>query len=783
MLDFSTKFVCAKREYSTFYKHERAPLFRKSFTLKNKPDNAQILIAGLGFYQLFINGKDITKGFLAPYISNPEDIVYYDKYDLMPYLNDGENVIGIMLGAGMQNLMTNVWDFNKTKFTSSPKLALTFEAKCGDEDITFEADSFKCTDGPITFNNHRCGVHYDARLESEGWDKPGFDDSAWHEPIIADIPNGYAKVCQADPITVRSEFAPVDVYPGKLADYLEREDVTKSFPDPALEGNPPREGGYVYDFGKNSAGIFRMVIKNTTPGQKISFQCCERKDPQGNVSYNNICFFPDGYAQRDIYICRGGDEEIFVPMFVYHGYRYLYVHGIREDQATKELLTYIEINTALTDMASFSCSDDISNKLYDICDNSDKSNFHYFPTDCPHREKNGWTGDAAASAEHMVMTLSVENSWREWMNNIRAAQLSDGRIPGIIPTTGWGIEWGNGPAWDRVIFDLPYYTYIYRGTTEMITENAHMMLRYLELISRNMDEDGLIETWGLGDWCPNNRNNAGDYANPLGFSNGIMIMDMCRKAVVMFDAVGLNLHSAFAKALGAETRAAVRKRYVDFGTMTVEGCYQSGQAMAVYYDLLEEGEKKQAVDVLVELIHKNDDHFSVGYLGARCIFHVLSAYGYADLAYKMITRLDAPSYGMIIPEGLTTLPESFLMDYKDDKTPSLNHHFFGDIKHWYLRTVLGINVNPDLDDPDEIFIKPYFIEALDFAEGSYKTPKGSIYVKWQRDGENIRLTVKKDGDTRFTVRLPNGYAFKETMLTWRKKTSVIEDETIIKAVL
>lgn len=259
MLEFSTKFVCAKKEYSTFYKHERAPLFRKSFMLSEEPESAEILITGLGFYQLFVNGKDVTKGFLAPYISNPEEIVYYDSYDLAPYLCEGENVIAVMLGAGMQNLMTNVWEFNQTKFTSSPKLALTFEAKCGNEVTAFEADSFRCTDGPITFNNHRCGVHYDARLEKDGWDKPGFNDSDWHEPLKADIPNGYPRICDADPITVRSEFTPINVYKGKLCKYTPRGDVMEGLPEVLPEMVFDHENGYVYDFGK-TAQVFSGLL-------------------------------------------------------------------------------------------------------------------------------------------------------------------------------------------------------------------------------------------------------------------------------------------------------------------------------------------------------------------------------------------------------------------------------------------------------------------------------------------------------------------------------------------
>lgn len=770
-LYFSKKYVCATKEYSTFDKHVRAPLFRKEFTLDAAPKNAEIVITGLGFYRLFVNGRDITKGFLAPYISNTDDVIYYDRYDLTALLSDGGNVIGVMLGDGMQNLITNVWDFNDTVFTSSPKLALYFSAETDSGKTEFEADSFKCTEGPILFNNHRCGVHYDARLEIPGWAEPGLDDSDWREPLTADNPRGMRKLCDADPITVRSEFAPVDVRKGEMLPYHERKDVADYIAGMDIpEYDNPCTGGYIYDFGKNSSGVFRLKIKNAKPGQKISFQCAEWMTPGGKLDFTNINFFPNGYCQRDIYICRGGEEEVYVPDFVYHGYRYLYVYGITEEQATKELLTYIEINSDLSERASFGCSDEVANKLYAMTNNSDLSNFHYFPTDCPHREKNGWTGDAAASSEHMVMTLSVERSWREWMQSIRLSQTLDGHIPGIVPTNGWGLAWGNGPAWDRVMFDLPYYTYIYRGETEMITENAHMMLRYLELITRVRDKRGIVR-WGLGDWCPATGGSTSNAAPILGYTNGIMIMDMCRKAKVMFDAAGFPLHAEFAERLGREMKEAVRREYLDESTMTILSDSQTGQAMAIYYDLLTPAEKKQAFDVLLGLIERNNGDFSVGYLGARCIFHVLSDYGYTDLAYRMITKDTFPSYGLFVKYGLTTLPEAFRKDEDFlsndglDGTGSLNHHFFGDIKQWFLRQVCGINVNPHLDDPNEILVYPHFVEELAFAEGTYDAPQGRVHVKWTRAGNKIILTANAEGSVKISVKLDNGYCFYSNIST------------------
>ena len=135
-----------------------------------------------------------------------------------------------------------------------------------------------------------------------------------------------------------------------------------------------------------------------------------------------------------------------------------------------------------------------------------------------------------------MMTLGAEESYREWLNNIRLSQHPDGMLPGIVPTDTWGYEWGNGPAWDRVLFEIPYRVYQYRGDTEIIRENAHAMLRYLEYISRRRDEKGIVAV-GLGDWVPVDRG-AGDYEVPLGFTDTVMVYDMCRKGREMFEAVG-----------------------------------------------------------------------------------------------------------------------------------------------------------------------------------------------------------------------------------------------------
>lgn len=759
-MELSDKFVCECRERSTYFKHIAAPIFRKSLVISETVTRAEISICGIGFYDLFINGTKITKGYLAPYISNPDHIVYYDIYDIAPYLKKGENVIGVMLGDGFGNSKTCVWNFDDNVFNSSPKLACAVEIECDGKTICYNAEDFVCKKGPVVFNDLRSGVFYDNRLAEKGWNNTGFtEDDRWHKPLIAQRPRGKAKICEAEPVAVIREIKPVNISKGELNEYSPREDVCKWIEGKNIQETPSnRTGGYIYDFGENNAGIYRLRIKGTK-GQRIDIQCAERLT-DGKADYANIDFYPDGYSQRDIYVLSGEDEEVFEPMFTYHGYRYIYVSGITEEQAAEALLTYLVMSSDLESRGSFECSDDLANRIYQASRRSDTSNFYYFPTDCPHREKNGWTGDANLSAEHMIMTMGVENSWREWLNNIRLAQTEDGQLPGIIPTDKWGYDWGNGPLWDSVIFTLPYYAYKYRGETDMILENAAMMVRYLDYISRKRDERGIVEI-GLGDWCQTNMSTDG-YTTPLGFTDSVMVIDMCRKAEEMFAAVGLEIQCSMPKRLGDEVTKAVRKEYIDFGRMSVRGNTQTGQSAGIFYGIFTESEKTIAFNRLVELIENDGRKMNVGILGARTMFHVLAQYGRAELAYEMIERTDCPSYGEWVSKGKTTLPEQFL-EYTGAYPISENHHFFGDVVQWYMRYPGGINVI----DSHTVKIKPCFIERLDYARAEHILPSGKVSVFWKRENERIILDVQCPKDVDCEIVLESPWVFEDDCRAYR----------------
>lgn len=728
-MEFPMRFIHAGPDYSTLTGYVPAPYLRKSFRLEVLPEKTELLISGLGFYELYINGRRITKGLLSPYISNPDDIVYYDMYTIREYLQIGENVLGVCLGNGFQNNPGGYpWDFQKARFRGAPALALRLEMTLPDgETICVESDeSFRTSPSPIFNDDYRNGEYYDARRELPGWCSPGFDDGDWAYAKLAPLPRGEARLCEAEPILPEREIRPIAV--------------------------APLEDGYVYDFGENNAGLCRLSIRGEA-GQILSLYHAERiKD--GKLDRRSISFDDNDYVQKDIYICKGGETESYMPSFTYHGFQYVLVKGLRPEQATQDLLTFVVFHTRLRERGGFVCSDETANRLQAMVRRSTLSNFHHFPTDCPQREKNGWTADAALSTEHTLLNLEPDKNYREWMHNIRRAQAMDGALPGIIPTSGWGFAWGNGPAWDSVLVYVPYMTYLYRGDKIILRENAHAILRYLDYLTTRIRPDGLI-CCGLGDWCPVGRG-PDQYKAPLEFTDTVLSMDICEKAAYIFGELDMEEQKDFALKIYNRLRKAGRERLLDLSTMTALGSCQTSQAMAIFYSLFDQGEKPEAFRRLLGLIHERDDHMDVGVLGGRVIFHVLSDYGCSDLAYRMITRPDYPSYGCWLARGATTLRESFWPEDRD----SLNHHFWGDISHWFLRHLAGIHYHPHRKS-GEADIRPAFVEQLTFAEGWHEAPEGKIWVRWERDGDRIQVKIEVPEALSGRICLPAGYLFDD----------------------
>ena len=749
------QFIGADREWADFGRTSPAPLFRKTFTLDEAPERAHITVAAAGFYRLFVNGKDITRGFLAPYISNTDHYVYSDAYDIAKYLTKGKNAIGVLLGNGFRNDYGGItWEFDRAEHRGVPCFAMEYESRANRKTTRFFADeSFRFHRSGITRDSLRLGEEYDAREAIADFSSPDFDDSTWGNAFIlsytktgdflrestehnmlfkmAEPPRGEIVPNTAEPLSILRELRPVSVTKGE-------------------------DGAYYYDFGVNTAGVCRLSVE-AEEGQVITLHHFEHYDENGNFTNDQLGFYrggrfpfyhePGSLTQRVVYTAKGGEKETYTPTFTYFGFRYVRVMGITEAQATDGLLTYLVMSSDLRSLGGFSSSDETVNRVFRAVDNANRSNFFFFPTDCPHREKNGWTGDASASAEQMTLLYDTEKSYRQWLDNIRKAQNERGEFPGIVPTGDWGYAWGNGPAWDRVIVELPYALWRYRGSTTAIYENAEAWLRYFNYILSRRSEDGTIAV-GLGDWCHIRKYRGEECPTSLALTDSIMVMDMAKKAGKMLRAIGDGIRAEETDRVYTAMRDAVRDNLIDFETMTAAGETETAQAMCLYYGVFEPDEEEAAFARLLEIVHRDGDKFYCGYLGMHVLFHVLARYGEAELAYRMLMRPEFPSYTYWVNGGETAMPEHFALE---NQASSHNHHFMGDVARFYIAWLAGLHIK----SPTEVELSPRFVGGLTHAEAFYELPLGRVSVSWKKIGDVYCVKAEIPEGVSYTADLPN----------------------------
>ncbi len=732
---FPTTFVSAGTEYCTYEKAVAAPLFKKEFEITEISDDAGIIIGSKGLYELWLNGENITDGLLAPFNTNANKSIYYRTYNVKDKLKIGKNSIYVLLGNGFANpIGGEIWDQYKLPNRGAPAFALGF--MCAD--VYFCAKDFVWTRSPLLFDDYRIGTYFDARVIDDIKD----GKVEWQEPTIIEEPTGKKRILESEPIREIKRLVPTLLPNEGLREYRIRNEFDGLLHTECdLMFPAPLFGGKTYDFGENGAGVPIVTFRDTTPGQVIHMQFTELLF-EGFADYTNVDIYPDGCCQQDIYVCRGAKEETYTPSFTYHGCRYCYLYGIEKEKVTLE---FAIVRNDVPKKSDFNCSDEISNKIFKACRRSDESNLHHAVTDCPTREKNGWTGDASISADHFLLGYGAERCFASWLATVADFVSESGSMPCIVPSHG---GCSDSVIWDSVLTSIPYYCYKYGGDTKIISDTADAMIRNLKYHLGFRDERGIVDR-GMGDWLPVDKGAYGS-DSPLGFCCTAMMYDMCRKGAIIFDKIGNTEYAEFCKAAGKELRDAIRAEYCEGGVVTVGrtekyrkpqySLSQTSQAIGLYFGIFDKEEEHEAVETLVKLIHESDDSFTCGFLGLRAIFHVLTKYGYSSLAYKMITKPSHPSYANMIYRGETTVWERFI--YPGGRTGSHNHHFMAEPSAWYIEDILGIHVNPGLVNKNSILVKPDFIPELSFAEGYYDNGEGRIEVRWERQGDEIMLYVK-----------------------------------------
>ncbi|MDD3928084.1 MAG: family 78 glycoside hydrolase catalytic domain, partial [bacterium] len=427
------------------------------------------------------------------------------------------------------------------------------------------------------------------------------------------------------------------------------------------------------------------------------------------------------------------------PRFTYHGFQYIQVTGLSDRSGIEDLRGQV-VHTAVCPVGSFTCSSEQLNKTWANTCRSHLSNLHGYPTDCPHREKNGWTGDAHLAAEEGIYNFDMATTYAKWMEDFQDEQQPGGELPGIVPTGGWGYEWGNGPAWDSAYIQIPWYLYLYYGDTRVLERHYPNMRRYVDYLTGKA-RDGIVDI-GLGDWCP------AATETPIEVtSTGYYYSDtniVARTAALLGKMEDAEKYAA----LAAEIRRAFNREFFDKATGLYANGSQTAQSCALYHHLTETEHCDIVLQRLIEDIEKKDWHLDTGILGAKYVMNVLTDYDRADIAYRIATQKTYPGLGYWIEQGATTLWERWDGEY------SRNHIMFGDIAAWMYKTLAGINPDPDKPGFENIVVKPHPVDDLTFAEATYDSIRGRIRSRWERTGDGLELQLTIPVNATATVHLP-----------------------------
>jgi alpha-L-rhamnosidase len=689
-----------------------APFFRKVFSYDSEGGNSKVYICGLGYYELYLNGRKVGEQVLDPVVTVYDHRVRYVVHDVTEFLMPGKNVIGIILGNGWYNSHTaETWHFNKASWRDYPKLLLQLEI--GSELKVCSDDTWKVSSGPIIFDGLRNGEIYDARLELDGWLTPDYDDSGWRPVVNVAPPGGVLQLQTMPSCKVMQTLRPVDEW---MFD----------------------NGDRVYDLGQNMTGWARITVSGRK-GAEVIIKYGERLDDKRQLDQSHISkFIRKSDFQTDRYILKGDGVETWEPRFTYHGFQYVSISGDAEIRQVEGRVVY----TSFDRIGNFSCSDKTLNKLHECTIWSYIGNFTGIPTDCPHREKNGWTGDAQLAAETGLFNFDAGSSYTQWMDSIADCQRPSGQLPGIAPSSGWGYNWGNGPAYDSAFLLIPWYVYLYTGNKFAIETHYDSMKKYVDYCTSMAT--GHIVSFGLGDWCHVDKERIVDRALT---DTGYYYTDALLLTKFALMTRRKDDHEQYSSLAESIKTAFNRKFYRG------DGIYANGEqtalACAIYQELVEDSEKAKVVAKLAESVKANGNKPDFGILGAKYVPRVLADNGHVDLSYKLITQPEFPGWACWLEQGATTLWESW------NGKSSRNHIMFGDISAWMYQYLAGITPDPENPGFKHVIIKPHPVSGLKWVSAEHRSPYGIISSKWKISRENFSLEVLIPSAATATVIMPD----------------------------
>lgn len=724
---------------------EPAPLFRKEFTAKGRVQRARAVICGLGYYELYLNGKRIGEQVLDPAQTDYEQRAFYVVHDVTPLLREGANCVGVMLGNGWYN-QSVVWG---GMAYGEPLLLfqMLLEYEDGSTALVCGDETWTTAPGPVTRNNVYAGEDYDARQEIPGWSEPGSPAGKWRSVQVAGAPT----------LRLQSQMLPP----------IRR---TRLLPTTLLTN--PQPGTWIFDMGQNFAGWARLKVE-APRGTTITLRFAEALKSDGTLDPESTGVFATYVVQTDRYTCKGDGVEVWEPRFTYHGFRYVEMTGY-PGTPTPDMLDGVVVHTAVPPAGVFECSDEMLNRIHRTAVWTEISNLHGVPTDCPHRERCGWLGDAHVSAEMTIYNFEMAPFWAKYLEDIETS-LTERGIPSFVAPGKRKIGEAS-PDWGTAIVQIPWYLYLYYGDERVLQRHYHTMKRWIQHL-QDIARDYIVSA-GLGDWfAPGSM--AGNTPIPL-TSTAIFYWDaslMAKTARVL----GIEEDARSFERLAQQVKQAFIAQFYDSRAHTFGS--QTANALALAWGLAPEGKEQAIADSLArDVVERHAGHHSTGILGSRYLYWALSEYGHGDVAVVVLRQHDYPSIGDLFRRGATTFWEHWGEAFLDEQEGprSYNHPMQGGFDAWFFYGIAGIRPSEEAPGFKHIILKPQIVPGIEWARASYRSIRGVIVSEWQREGNLLRWRLKVPPGSTATAYFPvsRSEAIRESQ-RFPSDPPALRDETIV----
>ena len=708
-----------------------SPYLRKPFMASKKIESARLYITSQGLYEAFINGKRVGDCYLTPGWTSYNKRLQYQVFDVTDLAQQGNNAIGVMLGSGWYR-GSLAWEKNYNIYGNSLALLAQLQISYtdGTSELVVTDESWKSATGAISYSEIYHGETHDARNEKQGWTTAQFNDVGWTGVQAKDQSKNLLIATYNEPIRKHEIFKPVKIF------------------------TTPK-GEKVVDFGQNLVGWVQLNVKGNK-GDSIKIYHAEVLDKEGNFYTTNL----RAARQENIYILKGEGEESFEPHFTFQGFRYVRIEGF-PGEIKPENLTAVAVYSDMKPTGSFVSSNALINQLQHNIQWGQKGNFLDVPTDCPQRdERLGWTGDAQVFSRTASYNMDVKNFFSKWLKDISADQREDGAVPYVIPNV-LGKNAAGSAGWADVITIIPWNMYLAYGDTSVLQEQDESMKEWVGFMQKNSTNNLWNKGFHFGDWL---------FYRPFDDNDGRSAVTDKYLISQCFFAHSTQLLINSAKVLGKTAdikkysdllkniKDAFLKEYVTPSGRLVSST-QTAYVLALNFDMLPESMRASAAKRLAENVASYNNHLTTGFLGTPYLCHVLSRFGYTDVAYKLLMQETYPSWLYPVKMGATTIWERWDGQKPDStfQTPgmnSFNHYAYGAIGDWMYRVVAGIDTYESAPGYKKIKIKPFIGGGLTDVAANYETDYGLVSSQWKLNGKQVRFSVEIPANTSATVYVP-----------------------------